>query len=130
MAQIANSVIGTKPADAPIEVKKPEKKNYPLGGFLAVMAAMVMGAFTLVLPASADPTTINLTWVGPMFASIFDALTSIIPSLQTFIETGFPLLVEIVVYGAIIAILALLVYAFRGLVEAGIKMLENIFKQI
>jgi hypothetical protein len=126
MAKIANSVIGTKPAEVDM-VEKAEKKTKPSGIF-AVLFAFVASACLLAFPAMAATPDINLTWVGTMFSSLITAANLCAAPAQSFIETWFPVIVEFVVYGVILGILGLIGFAFRGVIMAGVKMLENILK--
>lgn len=126
MATAANSITEARPADqASVSKGKEKKPKASMNVFLMLLVSAAM----LVLPAAAAPS-INLTWVGPMIGSLFDAITSIAPNVQSFVEAWFPVIVELVVYGAIIAVIGLGVYAFRGFIEAGIRMIETIFKKI
>lgn len=127
MAKIANSVIGTKPADQ-VVVGKAEKKTPRISGYLVGLFAFAVMSITLAVPAMAATPDINLTWVGTMFASLIAAANLCAAPTQSFIETWFPVIVEFVVYGVIIGILGLVGFACRGVIMAGVRMLENVLK--
>lgn len=81
--------------------------------FVALAFAGVL-SICMIAPASAE---INLTFVGPLFTSLFNAITSIFPSFEAFIDAGFPLLIKIFVYMAILGVIGLGLYLFRGVIE-------------
>lgn len=94
---------------------------------LAFMGLMVSLA-GFGMPVAAATPDINLTWVGTMFASLVEAFNMLATPTQTLIETWFPVLIEIIVYGVIFGVIALIGYACRGVVMAFVKMIENAIK--
>jgi hypothetical protein len=72
-------------------------------------------------PASA--VDLNLSWVVSMFESIFGAATDAMPTFERFIDTGFPLLIKIGIYGAILGMIGLFVWFFRELIIRVLKMI-------
>jgi hypothetical protein len=105
-----------KPVEV-IRVEKAPKKTSMLNriapAFVALAFAGIL-SICMVAPASAE---INLTFVGPLFTSLFNAITSIFPSFEAFIDAGFPLLIKIFVYMAILGVIGLGLYLFRGVIE-------------
>ncbi len=72
----------------------------------------VLTAFCLMMEAAiprAAAADLNLSWIGTMFASIVDGLVPIFPSLDTLIDAGFPLIVKIVIYGAILGLIVMII---------------------
>lgn len=81
----------------------------------------VMGAFTLLaVPASAE---LNLSFVGDLFGTLFQALTDIMPDFEGFIDAGFPVLIKVIIYVAIIAIIGLGLYMAKEVIQKVVKMI-------
>lgn len=86
----------------------------------AVVAVIAVFGFILVPPSSA---ALNLSFVGDLFGSLFGALTSVMPSFESFIDAGFPVLIKVIIYVAIIAIIGLGLYMAREVIMKVVKMI-------
>lgn len=87
--------------------------------FVGLLASLALGIGT---SASAD---LNLSFVVTMFQTIFQAATNAMPSFEAFIDAGFPVLVKVIVYIAIIGIIFLPIYLLRGIIMAVIRVIET-----
>jgi len=130
MAKIANSCVGTKPADQAVVEKEPKKNKsvlrFAIPAFAVAMVALLVG---LGAPVSAE-VSLNLTWIGTMFASLIEAVNTCAVPFETFMETWFPILIELIVYGVIFGVIAVVGYAFRGIIMADVRMLEGILQGV
>lgn len=125
MAKTATSNLKTEPADKSVEVKKAQLTTIPRAVFTA-LAVFAMSLIVMAFPAQAAAPDINLTWVGTMFASLVEAFNLCAAPTQSLIEAWFPVIIEIVIYGGIIAIIGLIIYACRGVIMTVIHMLESV----
>jgi hypothetical protein len=84
--------------------------------------AFGMGAIACLFapPAAAD---LNLTFVGELFTSLFGALEDIVPSFESFMDVGFPVLIKVLIYVAIIGIIGMILWFGRSVLEKIVKMI-------
>jgi hypothetical protein len=104
-----------------VEAPKKARAITRIAPAFIAMAFMAMLSMAVIGPVSAEG--INLSFVGPLFTSLFDAVTSIFPSFEDFIDAGFPLLIKIIVYVAIIGIIGMFLYFGRSVLESVVKMI-------
>lgn len=88
----------------------------PLWAIPFALAFVGLLASLMGIGAPAQAADLNLSWVVTMFESIFSAATNAMPSFEAFIDAGFPLLIKIGIYGALLGIIALAVYFCRELI--------------
>lgn len=88
---------------------------------LVLIIGMVMVGFALASPVSA--AELNLSFVGEMFTSLFTALTDCVVPFESFVDAGFPVLIKVIVYVAVIGVIGLALYTFRSFVEKIISMI-------
>jgi hypothetical protein len=97
--------------ETPVEEKAPKKTGIArsMYAFLALAFAGLTSIF-MTAPASADMSgfTLNLTWVGNTFASLFDAGTVVAPSFQGLVEAWFGPIIEVIVLVAIGSLILLI----------------------
>jgi hypothetical protein len=104
-----------------VSMKKPQRSI--LQSLMPAFAVFGVGALLCALIAQPASAELNLTFVGTLFGSLFDALTSIIPSFETFIDAGFPLLIKIIIYVAIIGVIGLMLYFMREVIKKIVHMI-------
>jgi hypothetical protein len=126
MAKQANSNMETETADQPVEVTKAQNVTKIPRAVFTALAVFAMSFIMLAIPVQAATPDINLTWVGTMFASLVGAFNLCAAPVQELIEAWFPVVIEIVVYGGIIAVIGLIIYAVRGVIMTVIHMLESV----
>lgn len=115
MAQNATVYKDGEPCEV-VPVEKMDKKKGILQRlFWMLMAIAFPGMFlvTLIRPAAAD---MNLSFIGEMMGSLLTAITDVLPDFETFVDTGFPVLIKIIVYVAVIGVIGLFLYFFRGVI--------------
>lgn len=85
----------------------------------------VAAAFMLMLTGigAVSAAELNLSFIGEMFTSLFTALTDVIPPFEAFVDEGFPVLIKVIVYVAVIGVIGLGLYAMRSIIERIIKMI-------
>jgi len=88
--------------------------------FALGFAFLLMSLAGIAAPVQAD---MNFSWVVEIFESLFIAATNAMPSFEGFIDAGFPLLIKIGIYGAILGIIGLFVWAFRETIVKVLGML-------
>lgn len=85
----------------------------------------VAAAFMLMLTGigAVSAAELNLSFIGEMFTSLFTALTDVLPPFEAFVDEGFPVLIKVIVYVAVIGVIGLGLYAMRSIIERIIKMI-------
>jgi len=124
--QINTAKFTGKPiAEVPAGIDKPEKHTQP-GGWMTRLIPMFVFVFGVGVlsyfiapPAAAE---LNLSFVGELFTSLFGALEDIVPSFESFIDVGFPVLIKVIIYVAIIGIIGLILYFGRSIVQKVVQM--------
>lgn len=117
---------GKPEAEIPASIDKPEKHIQPGHWWTRIipMFAFVFGvgalAYVIAPPAAAE---LNLSFVGELFTSLFGALEDIVPSFESFIDVGFPVLIKVIIYVAIIGIIGMVLYFGRSIIQKIVQMI-------
>lgn len=125
--QINTAKFTGKPLEAvPTRTDAPAKlmESRPWWTKLIPMFAFAFGigaiACLFAPPAAAE---LNLSFVGELFTSLFGALEDIVPSFESFIDVGFPVLIKIIIYVAIIGVIGMFLYFGRNVIGKIIQMI-------
>lgn len=119
-AKFTGKPLDVVPAGKVSTMKKPDVST--LRSIMPAFLALGFGGLVcLFMPAAS--AELNLSFVGTLFGTLFAAMTSIIPSFETFIDAGFPVLIKVIIYIAIIGVIGLGVYFFRNVIEKIIAMI-------
>jgi hypothetical protein len=125
--QINTAKFTGKPLEAvPTRTDAPAKhmESRPWWTKLIPMFAFAFGigaiACLFAPPAAAE---LNLSFVGELFTSLFGALGDIVPSFESFIDVGFPVLIKIIIYVAIIGVIGMFLYFGRNVIGKIIQMI-------
>lgn len=119
-AKFTGKPLEVVPAGKVSTMKKPDVSM--LRSIMPAFLALGFGGLVCMFMPAAS-AELNLTFVGTLFSTLFAALTSIMPSFETFIDAGFPLLIKIIIYVAIIGVIGLGLYFFREVIQKIIHMI-------
>jgi hypothetical protein len=119
-AKFTGKPVEVVPAGTVSTMKTPQKSM--LRSIMPAFVALGFGGLVCMFMPAAS-AELNLTFVGTLFSTLFAALTSIMPSFETFIDAGFPLLIKIIIYVAIIGVIGLGLYFFREVIQKIIHMI-------
>ena len=114
------------------EESKPKKMSTIQKWVMSMMfsGAAILGIGSLAQPVAADMSafSLNLTWVGTMFAGLFQAGAAVAPGFQSFIEAWFGPLIEAVVLVAVVTVIGMVfIVGPAKLIQVVERMLEKIF---